>query len=437
MKICVVGSGYVGLVVGICLADFGNDITCVDVDRKKVESLRKGILPIYEPGLRELLERGLKEKRIVFTTDITKGIRESDAIFIAVGTPPGKNHKADLSYVHSVAESIGKNINGYKVVIDKSTVPVGTADIVKEIINEEQKKRKTEFQFDVVSNPEFLREGTAIKDFTNPDRIIIGTESGNANKMMNKIYGGIVRTDKPIMFTDIKSAEIIKYASNAMLATRISFMNMVSHLCEKMGGNIKEVGKGMGLDDRIGPRFLQAGAGFGGSCFPKDVNALIGTLEEHGCPAEILLAVMETNELQKRSIVPKLMRLIPNLKGKTIAVWGLAFKPKTDDMREAPSLTVIEDLQKEGANINAFDPESQEVAKIMVENVKFFPNPYETVRGVDGLILITEWNTFRNLDMVKVKESMKSPNIIDARNVYSPDEMKQSGFNYISIGRQE
>ncbi len=435
MKICVVGSGYVGLVVGIILADYGNDIICVDVDETKIAKLKKQELPIYEPGLSGLLNRAVEEGRIEFTTDIKKGIQETEVVFIAVGTPPDKDHKADLQYVYSVAKSIGRNINKYTVIIDKSTVPVGTADEVTKIISSELKTRGTDHEFDVVSNPEFLREGNAIKDFTNPDRIVIGTESEKAMKVMQQIYRGIARTGKPIMFTDVKSAEIIKYASNAMLATRISFMNMVSHLCETVGGNIKEVAKGMGLDDRIGPRFLQAGAGYGGSCFPKDVKALIQTLEEHSCVAEILLAVEEINQLQKHSIVPKLKSMLPDLTGKTIAIWGLAFKPKTDDMREAPATIIISDLQKSGAKVKVFDPEAMDVAKTILSDVIFCSNPYEAAEDAHGLILVTEWNEFRNLDMEKVRKIMKSPYLVDGRNVYNAEDMKKAGFKYISIGR--
>jgi len=439
MKICVIGSGYVGLVVGICLADYGHDIIGVDVDPKKIEKLKKKELPIYEPGLSDLLERAFDEGRIVFTTDIKKGIKDSDVIFIAVGTPPGKDHKADLSYVYSVAKSIGENISRYMVIIDKSTVPVETGEEVSRIIKEEMKKRKVRHDFDVVSNPEFLREGTAIKDFTNPDRIVVGLESDRAKAVMQELYGGIARADKPIMFTDIKSAEIIKYASNAMLATRISFMNMLSPLCEKVGADIKEVAKGIGLDDRIGPRFLQAGAGYGGSCFPKDVKALIGTLQDNGCHADILVAVEEVNEHQKRSIVPKMEQLVRDLKGKTIGIWGLSFKPKTDDMREAPSVIIIEELRMKGCKVKVFDPEAMEVAKGMMKNqkdVKFCKNPYETADGCDGIILATEWNEFRNLDLEKVKASMKKPNFVDARNVYDPKKMREQGFNYLSVGRK-
>jgi UDPglucose 6-dehydrogenase len=432
MKISVIGSGYVGLTVGICLADLGNNVTCVDINEEKINALKKGILPIYEPGLKDLLERNLKENRISFTTSIKEGVQKSDVIFIAVGTPPGKNHKADLSAVKAVAKEIGKYMNGYKVVVDKSTVPVGTADKVRGIIKENQIK---EYDFDVVSNPEFLREGEAINDFMIPDRVIIGVENGKAKKIMEDIYKGITRTNRPILFTDIKSAEIIKYASNAMLATRISFMNEIASLCEKVKADVKMVAKGMGLDTRIGPRFLQAGIGYGGSCFSKDVNALAETMREHGCNCKILNAIEEVNYAQKRSLIPKIQKLLPDLKDKTIAIWGLAFKPKTDDMREAPSIVIIEELQKLGAKIKAFDPEAQETAKKILKEVIYCKDPYETANDCDALIIATEWNEFRNLDLNIIKKLLKQPIIIDGRNIYEPDEMKGMGFNYVGVGR--
>jgi UDPglucose 6-dehydrogenase len=432
MKIAVIGTGYVGLVVGTCLADFGNDIICVDIDKEKVTKLNKAIIPIYEEGLRDMLDRNLKEGRIQFTTDIKRGVEHGDVIFIAVGTPPGKDHKADLSAVRAVAKDIGTYINNYKVIVNKSTVPVGTAQKVEYIIKDNQKKR---IDFDVVSNPEFLREGTAIKDFTNPDRIIIGTKSKKARDIMSSIYKGIARTDKPIVFTDTKSAEIIKYASNAMLATRISFMNEVAQLCEKVGADVKEVAKGIGLDDRIGPRFLQAGLGYGGSCFPKDVKALAQTMNGHAIESKILSAVESVNEAQKRSAVPKVKRLVGDLNGKTVAVWGLAFKPKTDDMREAPSIVIINELQKLGAKIKAFDPEAQENAKKIFKDVEYCKDPYSTITACDCLVIVTEWNEFRELDKDKIKKLMKQPNIVDGRNIYEPSEMKAAGFNYIGVGR--
>ncbi|MBS3158934.1 UDP-glucose/GDP-mannose dehydrogenase family protein [Candidatus Woesearchaeota archaeon] len=435
MKITVVGTGYVGLVAGTCLADLGNEVICVDVDKDKISKLNKGIIPIFEPGLKDLLDRNVREKRLFFTTDIKKGVQESLVIFIAVGTPEGKDNKADLKYVWQVAADIGKYMNEYKVIVDKSTVPVGTADKVKKLIRENQKKA---IDFDIVSNPEFLREGEAIGDFTFPDRIVIGVESKRAEEVMTQIYKGITRSGKPLIVTDIKSSELIKYASNAMLATRISFMNEIANLCEKVGADVKKVAYGIGLDSRIGPRFLQAGIGYGGSCFPKDVQALIKTGEENNSGFKILDAVEEVNEQQKLSIIPKIKKLLPELKNKTIAVWGLAFKPKTDDMREAPSIILINELNKAGAKIQAFDPEAENTAKKIfshVKNLSYANTPYDALKNADVLVIATEWNVFRDLDKEKMKNLLKHPNIIDGRNVYEPEEMRKLGFNYIGVGR--
>lgn len=432
MNISCIGSGYVGLVVGTCLADLGNDIICHDTDKDKVAALKNGVIPIYEPGLKDMFDRNIKEERLNFSTDIKECILKSEVIFITVGTPPGKDHEADLSAVKIVAKNIGENINGYKVIVNKSTVPVGTATIVDEIISKESKDK---FEFDVVSNPEFLREGEALKDFTNPDRIVIGVNSDRAKKLMGSIYRGIARTDKPIMFTDIRSAELIKYASNAMLATRISFMNEIALLCEKVGADVKEVAKGMGMDTRIGPRFLQTGLGYGGSCFPKDVKALSYTIQKHNLKCRVLDAVSEVNDNQKKIAIPKLQELLPDLKDKNIAIWGLAFKPKTDDMREAPSVEIINGLQKLGANIRAFDPEAEKMARKILKNVEYCKDPYETVKDCDALIIVTEWNEFRALNIKKIKKLLKHPNIVDGRNIYSPEEMRDHGFNYIGVGR--
>lgn len=432
MKIAVIGTGYVGLTVGTCLAELGNDIICVDIDEKKINDLNNGKVPIYEPGLEDMLKRNFKEKRISFTTDIKKAIENSDVIFIAVGTPPGKDDRADISFVKQVAKSIGIYMNGYKVIVNKSTVPVGTAQLVKDIIKQNQLRN---MEFDVVSNPEFLREGEAINDFMMPDRVIIGADNEKAKRIMESIYKGIARTNKPIMFTDTKSAEIIKYASNAMLATRISFMNEIARLCEKVGGDVKEIAKGIGLDSRIGPRFLQAGTGYGGSCFPKDVKALAQIMNHHEVESKILQAVEQVNEEQKRSLLPKIKKLLPSLNRKTIAIWGLAFKPKTDDMREAPSVVIIEQLQKEGANIKAFDPEAQETAKKIFNNIEYAKDPYDAIKDADALVIVTEWNEFRDLDKEKIKNLLKQPYIIDGRNIYEPKEMKELGFNYVCIGR--
>ena len=432
MKISCMGSGYVGLVAGTCLADMGNEVTCFDIDRGKINKLNKGIIPIYEPGLKDMFERNIKEKRLRFSNDIKTTIKKSNVIFITVGTPPGKNHEADLFAVKSVAEQIGRNMDTYKVIVNKSTVPVGTAELVRKII---KKNQTGDCEFDVVSNPEFLREGEAVKDFTNPDRIVIGTDNEKAKKIMVSIYRGIARADKPVFITDIKSAEMIKYASNAMLATRISFMNEIAQLCEMVGADIKSVAKGIGLDNRIGPRFLQAGMGYGGSCFPKDVRALIELMKRNKVKGEVLSAVNRVNEDQRKFILLKIKKILPSLKEKTIAIWGLAFKPKTDDIREAPSIAIIMELQRLGAKIRAFDPEAKLNAKKVLKGVTFCNDPYSTVKGCDALVIATEWNEFRVLDIDRIKRLLKQPNIIDGRNIYEPDEMKNAGFNYVGIGR--
>lgn len=433
MKICCIGCGYVGLVAATCLADMGNDVLSVDIDKNKINNLKKGTIPIYEPGLKDILDRNARENRIIFSTNIKDGIQKSEVIFIAVGTPPDSNNCADISAITSVAENIGRYMNGYKVIVNKSTAPVGTLEKIGKVIESTQNKP---IKYDLVSNPEFMREGEAIKDFTNPDRIVIGVQTEKAKRIMASIYRGISRTDKPIMFTDLRSAELIKYASNAMLATRISFMNEMAQLCEKVGGDIKAIAKGIGLDSRIGPRFLQAGIGYGGSCFPKDVKALAQIMKLNSIEPRILTAVNEVNEQQKSSLILKIKKLIPNLKGKSIAIWGLAFKPKTDDMREAPSITIIQQLQELGVKIKAFDPEAQENARKIFKNITYSNNPYSALKGCDALVVVTEWNEFRDLELKKVKQLLKHPNIIDGRNIYDPQEMKKLGFNYICVGRK-
>jgi len=431
MKLTIAGTGYVGLVTGTGFANLGNDVLCFDIDREKIDSLNNGIIPIYEPGLDEIYKRNVETGRLKFTSDTQKAIQESEIIFICVNTPTNEHQEADLTAVIEVAKAVGQHMNEYKVVVNKSTVPVGTADLVKNIVKENQNKN---IEFDVVSNPEFLREGAAVKDFENPDRIIIGSDSKKAEEIMTSLYRSRARTDRPIMITDIKSAEIIKYASNAMLATRISFMNQLSYLCEKTGADIKQISRGIGLDDRIGPRFLQAGIGYGGSCFPKDVKALISTLKQNDCSFDLFEAVNRINERQKSIVVSKLKSLL-DIKDTTIAIWGISFKPKTDDIREAPSLKIIEELQNLGAKVHACDPIAIENAKNVLNNVKFFQNPYETIRDCDALIVATEWNEFRNLDMRAVKILLKNPIIIDGRNIYDPKEMKEIGFKYVGIGR--
>ena len=436
MKLLCIGSGYVGLVSGTCFADLGNEVVCLDIDEKKIEALNKGIIPIYEPGLKELVERNIKLGRLKFTTDSEKAIKEADIIFICVGTPPKPNGEADMSYTYAAAENIGRFIDSYKIIANKSTVPVGTAEKVRKIISEELSKRKKNIDFDVVSNPEFLREGAAVKDFQNPDRIIIGVSSEKAKEILAKLYKPISRADKPLVFTTEKNAELIKYASNAMLATRISFMNELSQLCEEMGADIKAIARGMGLDTRIGSRFLQAGCGYGGSCFSKDVKALSHMLEQHGLTSNLMRTVDYINERQKRSLVPKLKKFLPKLEGKTIAVWGLSFKPRTDDVRESPALTVIDQLLKEDAQVRAYDPEAVENAKqLFKKGVVFSNTSYEALEGADALIILTEWDEFREPDFSRMKKLMKQHIIIDGRNIYEPADIEKLGFKYKSVGR--
>jgi len=431
MKLTIAGTGYVGLVTGTAFANLGNDVICFDIDREKIATLKNGVIPIYEPGLEEIFKRNVEAGRLKFTGDAVRAVQESEIIFICVNTPSNEHQEADLTAVKMVAGSIGQYMNEYKVVVNKSTVPVGTADLVKKIIKENQNKN---VEFDVISNPEFLREGAAVKDFENPDRIIIGSDSKKAEEIMTSLYRSRARTDRPIIITDIKSAELIKYASNAMLATRISFMNQLSYLCEKTGADIKEVSRGMGLDNRIGSRFLQAGIGYGGSCFPKDVKALISTLKQNDCDSDLFESVNRINEKQKSVVVNKLKSVL-DVNNTTIAVWGISFKPKTDDIREAPSLKIIEELQNMGAKVHACDPVAIENAKNVFNNVRFFQNPYETIRDCDALIVATEWNEFRNLDLRAVKILLKNPIVIDGRNIYDPKEMKDLGFIYMGIGR--
>jgi UDPglucose 6-dehydrogenase len=441
MRISVFGTGYVGLVTSTCCADLGNQVIGVDIDAAKIERLRRGEATIYEPGLQDLLERQVKSGRLEFTTDDQKAVDAAEVIFICVGTPPRSNGEADLTYVVAAAKSIGRHMRDYKVVVNKSTVPVGTFDVVRRAIQEAQAGR--DVAFDVVSNPEFLREGMAIYDFQNPERIVVGTDSERARATMEKLYRPIARVTRPIVFTTIPSAELIKYASNAMLATRISFMNEISHLCEAVGADIGEVSRGMGLDSRIGSRFLQAGIGYGGSCFPKDVKALAAVLEYHGLASTLLQAVDHINERQKRSLVQKLRRLVPGLEGKTFAVWGLAFKPRTDDVREAPSLTVVEQLLREYASVRCFDPEANETFKQATAGLKerfgdrlhYAQSAYEALEGADALLLLTEWDEFREPDFARMKELLKQPLILDGRNIYNPADIRALGFTYVGVGR--
>ena len=434
MNITCVGCGYVGLVAGTCLAEQGHKVLCVDSDVKKINGLKRGTLPIYEPGLGEILDRNVKEGRQSFSTSLAKGIQTGEVIFIAVGTPMEDGGKADVSAVIAVAREIGRHMREHKIVVIKSTVPVGTASRIARVIKSNQRRPR---DFDVVSNPEFLREGTAVKDFLEPDRVIVGLDNPRPRlrKTMETLYGGITDTEHPLLFTNTRSAELIKYASNAMLATRVSFMNEIARLCENVGADVREVARGVGLDSRIGPRFLEAGVGYGGSCLPKDVKALAKIMRGHGLSPRIIETVDKINEEQKLLPVKKIRTLLPTLKGKKIAIWGLAFKPGTDDMREAPSLAVIKELQKAGARIQAFDPVAETRAKTLLKHVNFCNDPYRTLTGCDALIILTEWNEFRGLDKKRIKGLLKRPNVVDGRNIYDPGEMRRLGFNYLSIGR--
>ncbi|HBP51127.1 MAG: UDP-glucose 6-dehydrogenase [Candidatus Shapirobacteria bacterium GW2011_GWE1_38_10] len=428
-NVAVIGTGYVGLVTGTCLAEIGHKVICVDIDKNKIENLIKGIIPIYEPGLEELVKKNFENKSLVFTTNINEAISKSEVVFIAVGTPPMSDGSVNLEYVKSAAESIGKAMNGYKVIVNKSTVPIGTGDVVSRIISAHYKG-----EFDIVSNPEFLREGSAVDDFMNPDRIVIGNGGEKGQKVMLDLYAPL--SGERVM-TNIKTAEMIKYASNAYLATSISFINSIANICEKVGADVTEVAQGMRLDKRIGKyAFLNAGVGYGGSCFPKDVKGLIQIAHENNVGFDILESVEATNEAQKKSLLPKIQQLIgENLSGKKIALWGLAFKAETDDMREAPALTVIKQLQDRDVNLVVFDPVASEGAKKMIDNLEFAPDFYKAVEGADCLVITTEWKVFKEADLKKIKSLMKSPNIVDGRNVFNVKEMKDKGFNYISVGR--
>lgn len=432
MKISVIGSGYVGLVAGTCFADSGNDVVCVDSNKAKIEQLQAGGLPIFEPGLEELVKRNVKENRLVFTTDLKTAVGESEVVFIAVGTPPDENGEADLQHVLAAAREIGRALKHYTVIVDKSTVPVGTADKVHAEI-----KSVTRVDFDVVSNPEFLKEGAAIDDFMKPDRVVIGVQSERARKLMGELYAPFVRTENPILFMDPRSAELTKYASNAMLAVRISFMNEIAQLCERVGADVDLVRKGMGADKRIGYPFLFPGVGYGGSCFPKDVKALIASAQQNGLEYELLRSVERVNARQKKVLVEKAVKHFGDLNGKLFAVWGLAFKPKTDDMREAPAIEIIEGLIGKGARVQVTDPVAAEVArKLLGDRVVFCPGPYEAIEGADAVCLVTEWNEFRHPDFERMKRLMRTPVIFDGRNVFDPAAMRERGFVYYGIGRR-
>ncbi|OHD69267.1 MAG: UDP-glucose 6-dehydrogenase [Spirochaetes bacterium RBG_16_49_21] len=439
MKLAVVGTGYVGLVTGACFADMGNDVWCIDIDKKKIQGLQNGILPIFEPGLEEIVKRNYDEGRLRFTTDLKEGLGGNRIAFIAVGTPSDEDGSADLQHVISAAREVGRCIDEYIIIVDKSTVPVGTAAKVRRAVREELEKRgRGDIDFDVVSNPEFLKEGDAVEDFIRPDRVIIGTDSDRAAGIMRELYSDFVRKGDRVIIMDIPSAELTKYAANAMLAARISFMNELAQLCSATGADIESVRKGIGADSRIGSAFLYAGIGYGGSCFPKDVKALISTMKNHGLEARMLAAVQEVNILQRRYFTGMVIRHMgEDLHGKVFAVWGLAFKPQTDDMREAPSVDIIKELRARGARFRAYDPIAVANARNLLgdTNIEYSRNNYEVLEGADALLLLTEWHHFRKPDFDKMRSLMKSPVIFDGRNQYDPAKIKEQGFTYYCIGR--
>lgn len=439
MKLAIMGTGYVGLVSGTCFAELGHDVVCVDIDEQKIARLNRGEIPIFEPGLEELVAINVEQGRLSFTTQVKKAIENALVIFIAVGTPPKEDGTADLRYVLDVARSVGQYMNDYKIIVDKSTVPVGTADKVSAVIAEALKERGVAFEYDVVSNPEFLKEGAAIEDFMNPDRVVIGCEHTQVRVLMEELYSSFARNGRPIITMGTRSAEMTKYAANAMLATKISFMNEMAGICEKVGADIDDVRKGIGSDSRIGYRFIFPGIGYGGSCFPKDVKALIQTAEEVGAHPRILPAVDGVNDLQKRVLLEKVLTYYRgDVAGKTFAMWGLAFKPETDDVRESPALLIAQALIDAGARIRAFDPKAAETARLEmgdVDGMEYCDNYYDALLDADALLLCTEWAFFRNPDMERVRENLVAPVIFDGRNVYTPEAMARNGFDYFSIGR--
>ncbi len=437
MKISIVGTGYVGLVSGTCFADVGVNVTCVDIDEKKIEDLKNGIIPIYEPGLETMVHNNIEKGRLSFTTSLKESLDQTDAVFIAVGTPPDEDGSADLKYVLEVARQIGRHMDHYLVVVTKSTVPIGTAKKVKAAITDELEKRGVEIDFDVASNPEFLKEGNAIQDFLKPDRIVVGTESEKAEKVMSRLYKPFLLNGHPIIFMDIPSSEMTKYAANSMLATKISFMNDMANLCEIVGADVTSVRKGIGSDARIGNQFIYAGAGYGGSCFPKDVKAIIKTAEDNGYKLRLLQAVEDVNNDQKHVIVRKIKEEFgSNLDKLTFALWGLSFKPKTDDMREAPSLVIVEELIKLGAKVKGYDPVAiEEAQRILGDKIEYGEDPYDVLIDADALIVITEWPEFRMPNFKVIDKLLKNKVIFDGRNIYDPAEITENGFKYYSIGR--
>ncbi|MEN7537997.1 UDP-glucose dehydrogenase family protein [Aurantiacibacter flavus] len=433
MRVTMIGSGYVGLVSGACFADFGHDVTCVDKDQTKIDALKQGKIPIYEPGLEALVENNARAGRLTFTTDLKAGVADADAVFIAVGTPSrrGDGH-ADLSYVYAAAEEIAKSIDGFTVIVNKSTVPVGTGDEVARII----KEASPDAEFAVVSNPEFLREGAAIDDFKRPDRIVIGGDDARGMEVMREIYRPLYLNKSPIVEMSRRSAELTKYAGNAFLATKISFINEIADLCEKVGGDVQDVARGIGLDNRIGPKFLNAGPGYGGSCFPKDTLALLKTSQDYGAPQRIVEAVVSVNDNRKRAMGRKIIQAMDgDVRGKTVALLGLTFKPNTDDMRDSPAIAIVQTLQDAGANVKVYDPQGEEQARLVIQNVEYCTSPYQAIEGADALSIVTEWDEFRALDLRRVLTMLKEPVLVDLRNIYDRAQAEGLGYKYVGIGR--
>ena len=432
MHIAVIGSGYVGLVTGACFAEFGVDVTCVDVDEEKIERLMNGIMPIYEPGLGHLVSKNTHAGRLTFTTDVRQAVQEALVIFLAVGTPPLPDGSPDLSYIESAAGAVAEHMNGYKVVVTKSTVPIGTGEHIRSLINE---RKTTRANFGVVSNPEFLREGAAINDFMRPDRVVIGSRDEEAIAIMKDLYRPLYLIEAPFVITSLEAAELTKYAANAFLATKVSFINEIANLCDKIGCDVHDVARAIGMDKRIGSKFLHPGPGFGGSCFPKDTRALSSVARKFDSESLIVDAVIEVNRRQARAMLAKIQNLVGTLEGKNIAVLGLAFKPETDDMREAPSIGIIRHLIESGARVRAYDPVAKEEALKILPEVSYADDEYDAVEGADALVFITEWNQFRALDMARVRDLMKTPKVADLRNIHDPEDMRELGFEYVGVGR--
>jgi UDPglucose 6-dehydrogenase len=432
MQIAIIGTGYVGLVSGACFAEFGIHVTCVDVDEDKINALKKNIIPIYEPGLDQLVEKNVKAGRLEFTTDLKTAVQKSEVVFFAVGTPPREDGTPNMDYYRKAVEDVANAMNGYKVLVTKSTVPVGTGRWLKEFVSQ---KIPSGMEFGVASNPEFLREGAAIEDFMRPDRVVIGSNEVRAIEVMKELYRPLYLIETPIVITSLEAAELIKYAANAFLATKITFINEIANLCDAIGCDVHDVARGMGMDNRIGRKFLHPGPGFGGSCFPKDTKALTTVADQFNVETLIVDAVIKANERQRELMIPKIEKLAGNLEGKQVAILGLSFKPETDDMREAPSIDIIRMLLERGAKIRAFDPVAMEEAKKFIQGIDFANDEYEAIRGADILVIITEWNQFRALDMEKVRSLLKSPKIVDLRNIYEPQDMKDLGFEYVGVGR--